>query len=269
MRLLGIYFLALSFSISAYAGKIQTVTTHSDAMQKDIHAIVITPEGYSTSKEYPVVYLLHGYSGNYTEWSKQVPDLDDYADLYQLIIVCPDGNYGSWYFDSEVKPESKYDTYVAKELVHWVDQHFSTINDKSGRAITGLSMGGHGALYLAFKHQDIYALAGSMSGGVDITPFPNNWELASYLGSYAEHKERWEANTVINLTNLLTPDSLKLIIECGTSDFFYKVNVNLHEKLEYTNIPHTFISSPGGHTWDFWRNAIKYQLVFFNSYFEK
>ena len=109
-------------------------------------------------------------------------------------------------------------------------------------------MGGHGALYLAFKHQDVFGAAGSMSGGVDITPFPNNWDISKRLGSYAQQPERWESNTVINLTHLLTPNALAIIIDCGTNDFFYNVNVKLHDKLVYSNIPHDFITRPGGHT---------------------
>jgi len=250
-----------------YAGKVETVITHSDAMDKDIQAMVVTPEDYDASKKYPVVYLLHGHSGNYTEWPKRAPKLESYADQYQMIFVCPDGNYNSWYFDSEVKLESQYETYVAEELVAFTDNTYSTIKDRSGRAITGLSMGGHGALYLAFKHQDVFGAAGSMSGGVDITPFPNNWELSEYLGTYAENTERWEANSVINMTPLLTPNSLQLMISCGTSDFFYDANVKLHDKLEYMNIPHRFLTTPGGHTWDVWRDAIKYHLVIFDSFF--
>ncbi|MBH11519.1 MAG: XynC protein [Leeuwenhoekiella sp.] len=250
-----------------YAGKLETVTTHSDVMDKDIKAMVITPDDYDTSKKYPVVYLLHGHSGSYIEWPKRAPQLLEFADTYQMIFVSPDGNYNSWYFDSEVKPESQYETYIAEELVAFTDNTYSTIKDRIGRAITGLSMGGHGALYLAFKHQDVFGAAGSMSGGVDITPFPNNWELSEYLGTYAENTERWEANSVINMTPLLTPNSLQIMISCGASDFFYDANVKLHEKLEYMNIPHRFLTTPGGHTWDVWRDAIKYHLVFFDSFF--
>ena len=146
-----------------YAGKLETVTTHSDVMDKDIKAMVITPDDYDTSKKYPVVYLLHGHSGSYIEWPKRAPQLLEFADTYQMIFVSPDGNYNSWYFDSEVKPESQYETYIAEELVAFTDKAYSTIKDRSGRAITGLSMGGHGALYLAFKHQDVFGAAGSMS----------------------------------------------------------------------------------------------------------
>ncbi len=267
MRFYSFLLLIVSLSYSVYAGKIETVVTHSDAMNKDIKAVVLTPDDYSEAKEYAVVYLLHGHSGNQDDWSNQVEELGDYADEHDIIIVCPDGNYNSWYFDSPEKPESKYETYVAKELVTWVDANYSTIKSREGRAITGLSMGGHGGLYLGIRNQDVFAQAGSMSGGVDLVPFPGNWQIAEYLGSYADYPDRWESNSIVNMTHLIKRDSLKLIIECGTGDFFYAANVKLHDKLEYENIPHTFISSPGGHTWDFWRNAIKYQLQYFTANF--
>src|SRR5690554_5775679 len=87
-------------SVSAFSAKIDTVTTYSPSMQKDIKAVVITPEDYHRQQEYPVVYLLHGYSGNYQNWVMRVPALQQYADQYEMIIVTPDGNYGSWYLDS-------------------------------------------------------------------------------------------------------------------------------------------------------------------------
>jgi S-formylglutathione hydrolase FrmB len=108
-----------------------------------------------------------------------------------------------------------------------------------------------------------------MSGGVDIRPFPNNWDMAARLGKYAERQENWEKNTVINMLHLLTPNSLALLIDCGTDDFFYLVNVNLHEKLRERNIPHDFISRPGAHNWNYWANAVQYQLLFMNNYFTK
>ena len=184
-----------------------------------------------------------------------------------MIIVCPDGGYGSWYWDSPMDEKFKYETYISKELVAWVDGKYKTIKDRKGRAITGLSMGGHGALYLAFKHQDIFGAAGSMSGGVDIRPFPNNWDMAKRLGNYAEQPERWEKNTVINMLYLLTPNRLALIIDCGSDDFFFKVNENLHDQLLLRNIPHDYITRPGGHNWPYWANAVKYQLLFMNDFF--
>ncbi|HEV7330471.1 MAG TPA: alpha/beta hydrolase-fold protein [Flavisolibacter sp.] len=66
------------------------------------------------------------------------------------MIVCPDGAFGSWYFDNPVDTTLKYETYISKELVVWVDKNYKTIASPKGRAITGLSVGGHGALIMPF-----------------------------------------------------------------------------------------------------------------------
>ena len=259
--------LSLFLAGHAQASVVDTVSTYSKSMHKNIKSVVITPDNYSAAKELPVVYLLHGYSGNHLDWINKAKGFEKAADTYNMIIVCPDGGFGSWYWDSPADTSSRYETFISGELVRSIDANYKTIKNRKGRAITGLSMGGHGALYLAFRHQDIFGAAGSMSGGVDIRPFVNNWDMAKRLGSYAEYPDRWEKNTVINMLNLLTPNSLSLIIDCGTEDFFYKVNENLHQQLVYRNIPHDFIARPGGHTWPYWSNAIKFQLLFMNNYF--
>lgn len=261
-------FLFVVFAItSVRAAIVDTIQVFSSSMQKNLKVVVITPDNYAAAQKLPVVYLLHGYSGNHLDWINKAKGFEKAADLHKLIIVCPDGGFSSWYWDSPVDPASQYETYISKELVIAIDTKYKTIPDRKGRAITGLSMGGHGALYLAFKHQDVFGAAGSMSGGVDIRPFPNNWDMAKRLGSYAEFPERWEKNTVINLLNLLTPNSLAIIIDCGSDDFFFKVNEKLHEQLLYRNIPHDFITRPGGHTWPYWTNAVKFQLLFMSNYF--
>ena len=265
-------FALILFGIKATAATVDTALTYSAAMHKSIKAVVIKPADYSQSKKFPTVYLLHGAGGKYSDWVTNVPDkqtVQRLADEYDIIIVCPDGNITSWYFDSPVDPAYKYETYVSSELVSYIDSHYSTIKDRSKRAITGLSMGGHGALYLAFKHQDVFGACGSMSGGVDLRPFPDRWDIDKRLGPYNQYPERWEANSVINLTYLLKPDSLAIAFECGSDDFFYQVNKNLHEKLLERNIPHDFTVRPGGHSWDYWGNAINYQLLFFSRFFNQ
>jgi S-formylglutathione hydrolase FrmB len=266
-RIFCFLFLIASVQV-ARSATVDTVETYSTAMKKKIKAVVVTPDQYQKAKALPVVYLLHGYSGNYADWVTKAKGFEQAADTYQMIIVCPDGGYGSWYWDSPVDSSFRYETYVVKELVAWVDARYKTIKDRKGRGITGLSMGGHGALYLAMKHQDVFGAAGSMSGGVDIRPFPNNWDMAKRLGTYASQPARWEANTVINMLHLLTSNSLALLIDCGKEDFFYEVNVNLHQQLQYRNIPHDFIIRPGAHNWKYWSNAINYQLLFMHSFFK-
>ncbi|MFD1256893.1 alpha/beta hydrolase [Mucilaginibacter terrae] len=253
----------------SWAAKVDTISTYSIVMHKSIKSVVIIPDSYSGRNRYPVVYLLHGYGGNYSNWMKNVKELKTWVDQYQLLIVCPDGGWSSWYLDSPVDSTSRYESYVASELVGFVDKNFHTIPKRTARAITGLSMGGHGALYLAIKHQDVFGAAGSMSGGVDIRPFPGNWELAKRLGTFAKQQENWDKNTVINMLNLLSPNSLALMMDCGTEDFFYKVNLALHEKLQYLNIPHDYVARPGTHNWSYWSNAIGYQLLFMHNYFSQ
>jgi S-formylglutathione hydrolase FrmB len=264
-------FFVLVFTFSStviFAAKVDTIKIFSNSMHKEIPALVVIPANYSPQKKYPVTYLIHGYGSDYKGWVSAVPDVKLLADAYNIILVTPDGE-NSWYFDSPTDSSFRYETFISKELITYIDRKYSTVSSPKGRAITGLSMGGHGALYLAFRHQDVFGAAGSTSGGVDIRPFPKNWDIEKRLGKYSEHPENWEKNTVINLLHLLTPNSPALIIDCGSSDFFYKVNCRLHEKLLDRNIPHDFISRPGGHDWDYWRNSIKYQLLFFHNYFER
>ncbi|MCE6993155.1 alpha/beta hydrolase family protein [Dyadobacter sp. CY323] len=253
---------------ASLAAVVDTVDVYSASMKKTLKTVVIRPDNYG-SAELPVVYLLHGYSGNHADWIKKAVGFQKAADQYNVLIVCPDGGFSSWYWDSPVDKQSQYETYISKELVAFVDGKYKTIKDKKGRAITGLSMGGHGALYLAFKHQDVFGAAGSMSGGVDIRPFPNNWDMAKRLGTYAQQPERWEENTVINMLHLLTPNNLAIIIDCGTDDFFFRVNEKLHEQLLYRNIPHDYITRPGAHNWPYWTNAIQFQMLFMSNFFSK
>lgn len=264
---IGMMLLTIIFIGKLRAATVDTVETYSPSMKKTIKAVVIKPEAYNTARELPVVYLLHGYSGNYSDWIKKAPGFEKAADDHQLIIVCPDGN-NSWYWDSPVDDKFKYETYISGELVKWIDGNYKTIKNKKGRAITGLSMGGHGALYLALTHQDVFGAAGSMSGGVDIRSFPENWEMAARLGKYAERPDNWERNTIINMLHLLTAKSLALIIDCGIDDFFFRVNENLHQQLLLRNIPHDYVTRPGAHNWQYWNNAIKYQLLFMSNYFK-
>ena len=258
--------LMLCHFASAYRQK--EVFVYSESMNKDIPATVITPDGYWKGKDYPVVYILHGYSDNHVDRWTYDGHLGRLADRYDVIVVVPDGGFSSWYFDSPVMPEYKYETFVSKELVSFIDKRYKTLADKSGRAITGNSMGGHGALYVAIRHQDVFGSAGSMSGGVDIRPFPENWDIAKRLGTIQEHPENWENNTVINMTHLIQP-GMNIIFDCGSGDFFYEVNCNLHKKLLEQEIPHDFYVRPGQHNWKYWYNAVKYQFQFFNDRFKK
>jgi len=255
---------------SAKAAKTDTIQVFSPSMNKSIKTCVITPDDYKKSnKKFPVVYLLHGYSGNYGSWAKDFKDLARQVDQYGFIVIGVDGNFSSWYFDSPIDPTFKYETYVIKELVPFVDKNYKTIASREGRAISGLSMGGHGALYLSFRHQDVFGAAGSMSGGVDIRPFPENWDIKKRLGTLTEFPENWEKNTVTNMLELVKDNKLKMIIDCGVDDFFMDVNRELHNKMLTLKINHDYIERPGKHNIEYWENSLKFQLLFFDNFFKE
>ncbi len=246
-----------------------TVAAKSDVMKKEIPALVILPDDYEKSgKSYPVIYLLHGFGGNYQTWYHIKPNLPELATSNQVIFVLPDGAT-SWYWDSPVNQNLKYETYVAKELVDFIDSSYRTIKSPKGRAIAGLSMGGHGAMWLALRHKDVFGAAGAISGGVDIRPFPKNWDMAKNLGEYSSNKDVWDAHTVINQVDGLKNGELAIYIDCGFSDFFYQVNLNLHNKLLQMKIDHDYLARPGAHNNAYWNNAIDYNILFFKKFFSK
>ena len=146
---------------------------------------------------------------------------------------------------------------------------FEKSNESKGRAITGLSMGGHGGLWTAIRHKDTFGACGSTSGGVDIRPFPKNWDMAKRLGDYESNKEIWDTHTVINQIDKIQNGDLAIIFDCGEADFFIQVNKDLHNRLLEKKIDHDFITRPGGHTGEYWNNAIDYQILFFDKFFKK
>jgi S-formylglutathione hydrolase FrmB len=261
--------LVLGTSFVSVAAAVDTIAIQSKSMNKTIKAVVIKPRLYyaQAAKDYPVVYLLHGHSGNYSSWVKDVPSIKKAADELGLIIVCPDGGFNSWYINSPVDTLVKYDTYITQELIPYIDSNYSTIRDKKGRAISGYSMGGHGALYLGIKHPDLFANVGSICGGVDLRPFPNNWQLKNILGDIQTNQANWDAYSVINMVDVLSKGQLNLMIDCGVDDFFLTVNRKLHEKLVAMKIPHEYIEREGGHTRNYWANSVDYHFFYFKRMF--
>lgn len=253
--------------VSLCAQQVDTVTIHSK-MGHDLKNVVILPKSYAEGNtRYPVVYLLHGCGGNYASWITIKPELPQLASQYNLIIVCPDGLINSWYWNSPLNKDMQFEDYISDEVIRYTDSHYRTIADRSARAISGLSMGGHGAMWNAIRHRDVFGAAGSISGGLDIRPFPTNWKMQNQLGEFASNKKRWDEHTVINLIPSLKDGDLAIIIDCGVDDFFLEVNRRAHQSLLDHNIKHDYIERPGAHNNAYWNNSIDYQLLFFHKFF--
>lgn len=247
-----------------------TIEVKSAKMNRSIKCVVIVPEQYFDldlqDEQYPVLYLLHGATGSYRDWSSKA-NIDDLASDYSTIIVCPDGQ-DSWYLDSPIDPSFQFETFISKELVSYIDTHYRTLRSPGFRAITGLSMGGHGALYLGFRHPDVFGSCGSMSGGVDITKFPNRWNIDKRLGKFEQNQDLWAQHAVINQVDKIKAGQ-NIIIDDGSEDFFYDVNNALHKVLLERKVKHDFTIRPGGHTWNYWVNALDYHMLFFAKAFDK
>lgn len=253
---------------TVYRPQTDTVEVQSAKMKRGIKNVVVVPVQYyagPASEHYPVLYMLHGAWGSYRDWPRKAP-LEQLATQYGVIIVCPDGQ-DSWYFDSPIDPTMQFETYVSKELVSYIDSHYRTYPTPYMRAIAGLSMGGHGALWLAWRHPDTFNSCGSMSGGVDITKFPGNWKIKDRLGKYEDNPQLWASHAVINLVPSLQPGQ-HITIDDGYDDIFYQVNLALHQALMERKIPHDFTIRPGKHTWDYWVNSLDYQMLFFSKAFK-
>ena len=256
----------VGFSLLSYAGHIDTVCVHSTAMNAFVNVTVVSPT--DNASQHPVVYLLHGAYGNHFSWLEIKPDLPRKSDELGLIFVTPEA-HNTWYFDSPVHAEIRYESFLTNELVNYIDTHYTTIPARRGRAIAGLSMGGHGALFCAMRHKDVYGAAGSMSGGVDFRPFPLNWNIQDELGEMAANKKIWDEHVVVNQIDKIENGDLALIVDCGEQDFFLEVNKSLHLRLLGKGIDHDFTTRPGGHDSTYWANSLDYQLLFFIKYFNE
>ena len=247
-----------------YPASLDTVIIKSKAMHSKPKAVVVIPDSYQQTKSrYPVIYLLHGWSGSYKDWPAHM-DLRPLCDKYQFIIVCPDGGYAGWYLDSPLDKDSQYETYITGEIVDYIDGRYRTIATTGGRFICGLSMGGHGAISLLAKHPDLYCAAGSMSGVMALTASSKKYGIAKLIGAFEKYPERWSEYSCINLVENLKDLNKGIIIDCGVDDFTIDSNRAMHRRLLELGIPHDYYERPGRHSWDYWTNALEYHLLFFS-----
>ena len=138
---------------------------------------VILPTDYDSNptRRYPVLYALPGTSNTADVWLKNI-DTIAMTEPLPLIIVIPDGTfdadgggfYTNWVDQTTTRGVADWETFHTEELVDWIDDNYRTIDDRSGRAIVGISQGGFGSMSYAARHPDIYGAAASFSGAVDI-----------------------------------------------------------------------------------------------------
>jgi S-formylglutathione hydrolase FrmB len=276
--------------------RLTELTLRTPELSSPTHVRVLLPAGYAShpKRRYPVLYLLHGASGNQTDWTTQ-GDAEPLTAKLPLIVVMPDGGIGGFYTDwlkSGRHGRPRWETWHIKRLIPYVDSHYRTKATRSQRAIAGLSMGGFGTFTYAARHPDLFTAALSMSGAVDTTLAPavidaigsaDGGSLGLLWGPYETEQVRWRAHNPLDLAENLrglalwlrtgngqpgglvgatTPD----IIEAGVE----AMSKNVHRRLQQLHIPHTFDDyGPGQHVWPYWNRDLKETLPAIMARFRK
>jgi len=261
MRFISILFLAAYlFTANTYAQDMYIMPTK--LMPGADTVIIAKPsESDSTGLKYPVVVLLHGWSGSYMQWHNMV-DIQKLADEYKFVVVCPDGFYDSWYVNSHKLSDVQFQSFFFDELMPAVFR--SSPADPKNVFVTGLSMGGHGALLLFLSNPDFFKAAGSTSGVVDLTPNTAQFGIAKVLGDRQQFEKKYQENSVLFNVEKLKGKNTEFYFDCGTEDVFSDVNAKLHAKSLELGIPHVYVSMPGKHDSNYWKKSIHLQMVWFS-----
>jgi S-formylglutathione hydrolase FrmB len=247
------------------AKNIQALSFQSESLGEQRSFSILLPADYDNSfRRYPTLYLLHGYGDDNTAWS-YMTNLSEYAASHEIIIVMPDGSK-SWYVNSASDPKAKFEDYIVKDLMGYVDGHYRSIPLPRSRAVAGLSMGGYGAAFLGLKHYKEFAAIGAFSGALAIAKEevpagrgPDNFKetLMKIMGKPGS--EDAAARDPFALVAKVPAASMPMIyIACGGQDFLLKSNRDFVALLADKKIPYEYHEvSPRVHAWDFWDDQIR------------
>jgi S-formylglutathione hydrolase FrmB len=281
---------ALLVSASAFAEPlpVKTIDFSSKSVGRKLKYNIVLPDKYEeTKKRYPVLYLLHGYSSNYTAWARM--GVPEYARRYELIVVMADGG-NSWYVNwstSEQGQMNRWEDCIVKDLIEHVDATFRTVAQREGRAINGLSMGGYGALVLGLRHPDLFCSIGSHSGAIafakefgerlksgqetqrarrppSTTPDPrigiegfNSQAERTLSGKVFSTPEDCAAYDPFQLVLRISPEKMPHIyVDCGTGDRLLKSAEDFARLLMERKVPFVYGQSGGGHERAYWTREV-------------
>lgn len=262
------------------------LTIQSKILNKEVRYTIYLPSDYETSsRSYPVLYLLHGYTDNDIAWIQfgEANSIADKAiadgDIAPMIIAMPDGGV-SWYVNN-FNDSVRYEDFFFKEFIPYIESHYRILAEKRFRAISGLSMGGYGSLVYALKHPDMFSSCVALSSAIytdqEIIDMKGEWwknVLGVVFNSELNGKDRiskqWEDNDPFYLVkneDINKIKSVRFYLDCGDNDFLYKGNSAFHVLLRDLNIPHVYLMREGTHTWTYWRSGLLGGLKFISASF--
>ncbi|MCU4156204.1 esterase family protein [Carboxylicivirga sp. A043] len=285
---LAIILIALTTAAQTPKGKIiEGQSISSKLTGYNVNYSVYLPPCYDTSeRSYPVLYLLHGYSDNETAWV-QFGEVNRTADkaieegvIPPMIIVMPDAKV-TWYVN-KFDGTDPFEDMFFEEFIPQIEKQYRIRSQKEFRAVSGLSMGGHGSLVYAIKHPNMFGACAAFSAAVY-----TNEEMKNYLTSgnkqwfapiYGELDENgnlpqhWMNYNILNIIEKSEPkifNGVKFYIDCGDDDFLYKGNAALHVLMRDKNIEHQYRIREGAHNWTYWRTNIIHGLQFVGDVFHR
>lgn len=276
--------LLLGISLSATAGKIVTDSIFSKNLNCWQKYNVYLPTGFEKSaKQYPVVYLLHGLYGNYSNWDKSggmkliADELIGTGEACEMVIVMPNAgdsdvrNYQNGYFNVEGWP---YENFFYNEFLPEVEKKYRIIGDKEHRAVMGLSMGGGGSVVYCHRHPDMFSSCYAMSAWLD--------NKMGQVGGKNQKKDKLfivcqsvSDNSAIDFVEKADEATVKKLrtvkwfIDCGDDDFLMDLSVLLYQKMRDKKIKAELRINNGVHNWEYWHLALRNALPFASRNFAK
>jgi enterochelin esterase-like enzyme len=246
---------------AALQGSLRQVQFHSQALDRDMPYLVYLPPAYGRQgKRYPVVYLLHGAGQRIDEWlSYGIVETADRMigsdQLSPMVLVMPLGDLGYWV--NHVDKGDRWGDYVADDLVKHVDATFRTEADAKYRAIGGISMGGYGALVLAFNKPQVFQHVAANS------PTLHPEGSLAFLGTGDDYARR----DPVSLAGSADLNGLGIWLDIGATDPWLPRVAQLDHALNTRGIVHTWTLGDGGHEGGYWRRSLPSYLRFYNAGF--
>jgi len=217
---------------------------------------------YADNREYPVLYLLHGYTGDESSWIRG-SGIERYAEEHGMAVVMPDcGN--SFYTD--FGGGNDYFSYVTKELIPFIEKMFPVSRKREDRHVCGFSMGGYGAMKIGLSRPDLFASAATLSGALDINEIVKDdvgtgLDFSAIFGDSASL-----SGSIHDLYHLLGQnreelEKMRFYQACGTEDFLYEMNGKFRQFMDISGLDFRYEEGPGGHEWNFWDRYVQNVLT--------
>jgi putative tributyrin esterase len=239
--------------------RMEDITFHSVALRQEVTCRVFLPSLLAPGTKYPAVYLLHGGGGGFRDWSND-SDVAQYA-AHGLILVMPEGG-SSYYVNSATKPNDRYEDFIVQNLIPYTERRFPARSDRAGRAIAGVSMGGYGAIRIAFDHPDLFGFVGAISAALDVPSRPfsihriDQWRrFRSIFGPIGSPTER--AGDPFLFVRTADPTRMPYLwLAAGDQEALLGANRRFADEIRERGFQFEFHTAPGGHDWQQWDEQI-------------